>query len=346
MATASRTESFDLARAEVAKLLEREPYRFDFFQAVRLLQQLAPGRRPVGGFAKPSAEVARFGARPALAFPASQIQSMRTSEGEAPFLEVNFMGLTGPLGVLPQAYSELVLERLREKDTALRDFFDLFNNRMIGLFYQAWEKYRFAIAYERGERDRFSHNLLDLIGLGTEGLQDRQDVPDDSLIYYSGLLALNTRSTAALEQILMDYFDVPVRIGQFAGAWRPMEESNQCHMGEETGISEQLGCGAVVGDEIWDPQSGIRIRLGPLTIERYRDFLPDGAAWPELGTVVRFFTRGEFDVAVQLVLRREEAPPCELAEETEAAPRLGWTAWMASAPLTRDPDETILQLDV
>ena len=32
-------------------------------------------------------------------------------------------------------------------------------------FYQAWERYRFAIAYERGERDRFSHHLMDLIGI-------------------------------------------------------------------------------------------------------------------------------------------------------------------------------------
>ena len=77
------------------------------------------------------------------------------------------MGLTGPLGVLPHAYTELLLDRIRQKDTALRDFLDLFHHRIISLFYQAWEKYRFTIAYERGERDRFSHHLLDLIGLGT-----------------------------------------------------------------------------------------------------------------------------------------------------------------------------------
>ena len=69
---------------------------------------------------------------------------------------------------------------------------------MISLFYQAWEKYRFTIAYERGERDRFSHHLLDLIGLGTAGLQTRQAVPDDSLLFYSGLFALHARSATAL----------------------------------------------------------------------------------------------------------------------------------------------------
>src|SRR4029077_2380484 len=117
----------------------------------------------------------------------------------------------------PHPYTELVRERIRQKDTALRDFLDLFNHRIISLFYQAWEKYRFAIAYERGERDRFSHHLLDLIGLGTPGLQNRQHVPDDSLLYYSGLLAMNTRSAMALQQILADYFEVDVEIEQFVG---------------------------------------------------------------------------------------------------------------------------------
>jgi type VI secretion system protein ImpH len=264
MASARRTESSAVVYAAIGERLYREPYRFDFFQAVRLLERLMPDRKPVGRFLKPSTEVARFGAHPSLAFPASQIQSLKRREGKPPVLEVNFMGLTGPLGVLPHAYTELVMERIRQKDGSVRDFLDLFHHRIISLFYQAWEKYRFTIAYERGDRDRFSHHLLDLIGLGTAGLQNRQEVADDSLIFYSGLLSMNTRSAAALEQILVDYFEAPVEIEQFIGAWYPMDVENQTHVGEESGFSEQLGWGAVAGDEIWDHQSRIRIRLGPL----------------------------------------------------------------------------------
>ena len=71
-------------------------------------------------------------------------------------MRVNFMGLHRPSGVLPLPYSDLVNERLRARDSALRDFFDIFNHRIISLFYLAWEKYRFSIPYERGERDLFS----------------------------------------------------------------------------------------------------------------------------------------------------------------------------------------------
>lgn len=345
MATPSRTESSDMNESPLAELLAREPYQFEFFQAVRLLERFSPDRKPVGRFVKPSTEVARFGAHPSLNFPASQIQSIQQRPGQPPFVEVNFMGLTGPLGLLPHAYTELMRERIRQKDTAFRDFLDIFHHRIISLFYQAWEKYRFTIAYERGERDRFSHHLLDLIGLGTQGLHDRQDVADDSLIYYSGLLSMNTRSAAALQQILADYFEIEVAIEQFVGAWYPMDPENQCHIGEETGWSEQLGWGAVAGDEIWEQQSRIRIRLGPLTFAQYREFLPGESAWKELRAITRFFARGEFDVEVQLVMKREEVPPCQLGQETDAAPQLGWSTWVKSAGMNRDPDETILLLD-
>ena len=345
MAATGRTQSADLERSELARLLESEPHRFDFFQAVRLLERIAPERRPVGRFVKPATEAARFGARPALAFPASEIQSIERRDDGPPFVEVNFMGLDGPLGVLPYAYTEAILERVRQKDTALRDFLDLFNHRIISLFYQAWEKYRFTVAYERGELDRFSHCLLDLIGLGTDGLQNRQDVADDSLIYYSGLFGLNTRSAAAFEQIVTDYFDVPVSVEQFVGAWEPLDAANQCRVGEVDDASEQLGLGVVVGDEIWDQQSRVRLRVGPLTLEKYASFLPGGNAWKELRAIARFFTRDEFVVEAQLVLRREDVPACELGTESDPAPQLGWSTWIKSAPLGRDPDETIMQVE-
>ena len=106
------------------------------------------------------------------------------------------MGLTGPLGVMPAAYTELLIERVRAKDTAGREFLDIFNHRMISLFYRAWEKYFFPREYEGADRDVVSRHLLDLVGLGTSALQNRQDLPDDALIFYSGILAQHPRSAA------------------------------------------------------------------------------------------------------------------------------------------------------
>jgi type VI secretion system protein ImpH len=185
-------------------------------------------------------------------------------------------------------------------------------------------------------------HLLDLLGLGTPGLAGRQDAPDEALVFRCGLVAPLVRSAEALRALLIDYFEVPVQIEQFVGAWNAIDQQTQCRFTGAATCSEQLGLGAVVGDEIWDRQSGVRVRLGPLTLGQYRAFLPDGSAHRPLEALIRFFAGKELDFQVQLVLRRDEVPPCALGEDGPTAPRLGWLTWAKTAPMPRDPDDGIL----
>jgi type VI secretion system protein ImpH len=185
---------------------------------------------------------------------------------------------------------------------------------------------------------------LDLIGLGTDGLQNRQDVPDDALLHFAGHLGRHARSAAALEALVHGYFEVPVEVEQFAGAWYRLSPDTLCYVGEEDGEPEQLGRGAVVGDEIWNQQSRVRMRLGPLSLSRYRDFLPDGTAFEPLRAMVRLFSNDEFDFELQLVLERKEVPPCNVGFDDAESPQLGWVTWLRSKPMERDPSDTILNL--
>ena len=344
MGTESGTISSNLAASEVGEKLRREPFSFDFFQAVRLLERFFPERTSVGRFAHPNTEVARFAAHPSLAFPASQIQAMDWPDDKPVQMTVNFMGLTGPEGVLPNVYTTLLIERLRANDSSPRDFLDVFNHRIISLFYRAWRKYRFDVACEEGERDLFSRHLLSLLGLGTEGLRDRQAVSDDTLVYYAGLLAQRPRSAQALQQILADFFNVPVQIEQFAGGWYRLDPQTQCRLSEGNNESEELGFGAVVGDEVWNQQSKVRVVLGPLTLERYTEFLPGGRSWEPLEAWVRFFSNDEWDFEVKLILERQQVPACTLGAEGASGPQLGWVSWVKSVPFSRDPDDTVLAL--
>ena len=334
------------ASDELIADLRSEPWSFQFFQLVRLLERFGTGK-PVGRFDKPEEEAVRFASNPALVFPPSQIHSLDWPEDGQPRLSVNFMGLIGQLGVLPLPYTEWINERIRAKDQTSREFLDLFQHRLISLFYQAWEKYRFPVAFERDRNDRFTRYMLDFIGVGTPGLRHRQSVIDEAMVFYTGLLGLQTRSATALRQILQDYFAVPVEIEQFIGKWRPVPPANQTEPGNEREYSEQLSLGAIAGDEVWDQQSTARLMLGPLTLNQYLDFLPTGTAYRPLCDLTEFFCRREIDFELQLILRREEtpgiildyAPPKESCE-----PMLGWTTWLKNAPISRDPADTVLQL--
>ncbi len=343
MATTGGTPNSDLTRAKLPRLLVDEPYRFAFFQAVRLIQRLAPGPARLGGYGSPSGEAVRFRAHQSLAFPASEIQSLAFPPERPPEMTVNFMGLTGPEGVLPILYTDFVRERIRVRDTALADFLDIFNHRLLSLFYLAWEKYRPAIGFEQGATDPFCEYLYCLLGLGTPGLRGRREIPDESLLFSGGLLMMHTRPALVLEEVLGGYFGAPAEVEQFAGAWQRLDEDALCRLGHERG-SASLGVGAVVGDEIWSAQSGIRIRLGPLTLAQYRAFLPGGDAHHQLRAWVSYFGGLEFDVELQLILRRQEVPSCKLAGDERQGPRLGWTSWLNNQPFDRDPADLVFEL--
>ena len=238
----------------------------------------------------------------------------------------------------------MVIDRIQARDRTLRDFFDIFHHRAISLFYRAWQKYRFQVGYEQGEGDQFSQYLLDIIGLGTAELKGRQKIEDYSYLCYSGLLAQQPRSAEALELILQDYFGVPVRVEQFLGGWYQLDRDSQCNLDDTSFDSQQLGFGAVAGDEIWNPQSRIRVVLGPLPLRKYLDFLPSGTAYSPLRSLVRFYAGDEFDFEVQLILNRQEVPACELGAVGDKSPQLGWLTWSVTKPMEYNPSEAILQL--
>jgi type VI secretion system protein ImpH len=79
-----------------------------------------------------------------------------------------------------------------------------------------------------------------------------------------------------------------------------------------------------------------------LTMNQYVDFLPGGDAYRGIRALTSFYAGAEYDMELQLILKRAEVPRCELT--TGEGPRLGWTSWMKNAAFVRDPDETILEL--
>ena len=351
----------------VARRLRDEPFTFDFFQAVRLLRDLAGD----ASGSVPSDATVRFAAHLSFSFPPSAVADLRFPKDGPPVLTQPFLGLTGPSGVLPRHYTELLLRLEREakgpEKRALRDWLDVFNHRAGALFYAAWEKYRVTLPFARGDADKsppdtFTRGMLSFVGLGTAGLRHRltarieederpdaepkfDKIDDLGLLRFAGILANRHRAAWGLEVVAGEYFGVPAAVEQFRGQWLLLDEPNQTRLGVENGNCV-LGTDAVAGDRVWDVQGKFRVRLGPLRYARFLEFLPDPAsgrtAFALLDRVVRTYAGAEFDFDVQLVLAAEEAPECVL-DDHAAGPRLGWNCWLLSAPLDREADDAVFE---
>lgn len=345
MGTEGRPETAPVGPDALGEELRREAHSFDFFQAVRLLNLLSPEREGVGGFAQPSDETVRFSSTPSLGFPPGEISEIREEPAGPPWMEVTFMGLIGNSGVLPLHYTRLVHSEEGAGKTGLRDFLDIFQHRLLSLFYRAWEKSHFFVPMERGDADPVSARLMEMVGLGSPLLRGMAGIPDQDLLYYSGLLGVQQRSALGLEQIIQDYFQVPASVSQFVGSWYPLSEGSQCRLDDEVHEnSPRLGEHTVIGDEIWDPQAGARIRIGPLSREEYDTFLPGRENHRKLKALTTFFGDGQIDFDVQLVLAREDVPSFILGAEAEEATPLGWASWISTRLPREDADETTLSL--
>jgi type VI secretion system protein ImpH len=379
MATASRGTStaVNSERTTLAARLFEEGFAFDFFQAVRLLERLAPDRCPIGRAGPPQAEVVRLRAHLSLSFPPSPIYDIQPASADlpVPIMTVTFLGLTGPSGILPQHYTELLIRLEREgkgpEKSALRAWLDLFNHRLLSLFWRSWEKYRFYIHYERGEHDgpepdAFTQALFSLVGLGLPALRNRLRVAcreetaagmrerplaridDRSLLHYSGFFAHRPRCAAALEALLRDYFGFDVQVRQFQGQWLRLEPVNQSRLGP-AGSNCELGVNLVAGDRVWDVQCKFRVRLGPLRYAAFNEFLPDRSPLPTrkafflLVHLVRLYVGPELDFDVQLVLKAEDVPECLLSADPANGPRLGWNTWVRSQALRCDAEDAIFE---
>jgi len=320
-------------------------FEFDFFQAVCLLAKLRRELKPVGTAAAPSTEVVRFRAWNSLTFPPSAVHSIEEDSGGPPYMTVAFLGLTGPKGTLPTHYTELLMERELTGDRALTDFFNIFNHRLISLFYRAWEKHHFSIGYERAQRtppsdDPFTWYLYNLIGMGTDGLRGRLPFSDQVLLRYAGLIAQRPHSASALAGILRDYFGVPVEIGQFQPRRHRLEEQDLCRPGQES-VSNQLGMGAVAGDAVWNAHAAFRVQIGPLSLARFREFLPDGEAFRKATALVRLFAERSLQFEIQPVLNAREVPFCELTRDPKKSPRLGWIGWLKAKEFEHDAGDAV-----
>ncbi len=326
------------------KLLE-EPYRFEFFQAVRLLEKVFPERQPVGYEAVPLQEVARFRSHASNLFPASEVFEINeitddfTGDQKHEMI-VNFMGMIGPQGVLPAHYNELIMDRIRYRDTSLYAFLDIFTHRAVSLFFRAWEKYRFPVSYERG-KDDFTEFLFDFVGLGTLGLRNRLHLEDESLLPYSGLIAQKPHSTAALERMLSDYFNVAAQVKQFTGQWLDLDQESITKLGV---ANSQLGWNTVLGTRVWDDQSKFRVVFGAMKFTEFQAFLPNGTAYKAMKSIIRFMVGEELDFDVQLKLKAKEVPGTILTTRARRRPMLGWTSFLKTKPFKKDDEQVILQM--
>ncbi|KIQ00944.1 MULTISPECIES: type VI secretion system baseplate subunit TssG [Pseudomonas] len=298
------------------------PWNYDFFQAMRRIECEYPERPRLGHSVRLVDDPLRLGQKPDCGFAPSTLASVIHDSTGTPRIEQFFFGLTGPNGPLPLHLTEHARERQRHHgDATFKRFLDVFNHRLLTLFYRAWAEARPTVSQDRAGDDYWSPRLGALSGRGMHSLMGQGPINDAARYYFTGHLAAQTRYPDGLQAILSEYFGVPVALEEYVGQWLQLPEYSR--LGASTCT---LGVDLCLGTHVWDRQHKFRLRMGPLSLAQYRRLLPDQPLLAELAAWVAEYVGEELDWDTNLVLKQEEVPQANLAGDY----RLGFDTWLGT----------------
>lgn len=313
----------------VVKKLFDTPYAFSFLQAVRIFKKVFPNRENLGKTVNPKDDPILFESNYAYSLPSSDIKRIDFSN-DRPEIEVNFWNLAGPHGALPTPLSERVIERVRNGDSSLKDFVNIFNHRLLSIYCRVAEKYSFVLSPEKQNKTT-SHLMLASIAGFEFGVVQYKSLFASSLIKYAGLLWQRPRSAVGLEQLLQDYFQVPIFVEQLIGGWVEIDRRQRTFIGRKKGRNHILGKRTFLGKRFWQAAHHFVVNVGPLSSEAFHQFIPTGDAYISMCDLVRLYAPIELSFQIKVHLGEGEKLGSLEMEESSVNNRLGWTAVLNQA---------------
>lgn len=324
--------------------LDAHGERFDFFQAIALIEGAAPEAASVGTGPAPHREAVSLRSSIAMSFPAADLHKVHLGamvQGEAgepdpqPLksrgndgkseITVRLMGLAGALGPLPGPFAELVYRRAVNRDHALRDFLDIFNHRLLSILYRSRKHHRLGLGVRSVVDDDAARYLFALIGLGTPGLRDRLGMPDRALLHYAGLFGRSIRTMAGLEVLLRRHFGVKVSGAPLTGRLCVIEPDDRTAIGP-SGRRRALGRDAMIGERVWIQDAAFELSVGPLSAAELTRYLPGGDALRPMCAAIDIYAGDVVSYSLRLLAEPGSTPQARLGKRHGA--RLGYTAWL------------------
>ena len=341
IATATATAPAPAGLPALLKRLRDSPWNFGFTVLMRRLGAVHADQPRIGLASRPQHERFWLGQTAALTFAPREIAevvlpqeagerhvpgaaAVRSGNNPAhPVVRLYGLGLLGPNGPLPLHYTELVRDNTENhNDSTLADFLDIFHHRYLTHMYRAWAQSQAAAGLDRAEDETFSRYIAQLTG--HDPLEIRESVlPAHARLSASTHLSREARNPDGLAQTIARFFAVPVELQEFAMHWIRIDDEDQTHLGKPR-ASSVMGVGAIAGEVVADRQNKFRLVIGPLALDQYLRFTPQGKDLPLLIEWVRAFVGYEFVWEVELRVRSDRAPPARLDDRE----KLGWSTWL------------------
>lgn len=235
-------------------------------------------------------------------------------------LFTQFLGVAGAHAPLPTAYTERLIAHLKNRDTAMADFLDIFSHRFVSLFFSLQQKRNPALSFLPPEHHSQGRLLASLSG----HTQHTKNLSPRSVMGTTRIFWKKPRGPAGLGEVLRAYFEKEFVINAFCGMWIKPPAYLRVPLGKSLRIKKN----SFLGKRVWAQNNGIEVVVVFENVEDFVTFLPRGKDHYYLVDMIRVYVGITvfFKLAFQLKAKPEFILRCRRNPLI-----LGWTSWLKAS---------------
>lgn len=283
----------------------------DFFELLRRIERATPHYPRLGSSGGRRHRQLRIIQPADMAFAPREVADIRqeiNSTGQEPRLTIysRHFGLFAPYGPLPIHITEHARnESLAKRNQAFQDFASILSQRLAILHYRAWAQMNVAVGHDRASANAFLHHIRQLVGVTTTQKLNRHITRVRTL--FPGAYLPGRGSLHTLQQLLSQYFSVPIRLTPHQGLW--IEDNYNTE-------NQRLGkLGATrIGRRFFDVQHSLVINIGPIAEPDYLNYQRGSERLQTLVHLCHDFVRHRMILQVNLLVQTSPAMACHLGK--------------------------------
>lgn len=285
----------------------------DFFELLRRIERATPEQRRLGTLGDKSHIRLRIIQPADMSFAPREVSDVRqTLNTRHRLSEITIFcrhfGLFAPYGPLPIHVTEHARnEALSKRNAAFEQFAGILSQRMAILHYRAWAQTHVAVGHDRPSDNAFQQHLCQLAGLTPQ--QALNPHLERIRRCFPGAYLPGRGSLRKLQDILSQYFAVPVRLEAHKGLWIDDSRNQQNQRMGRLGSTR-------VGRRFFDVQHSLQLSIGPVSDPQYLDFQRNSERINTLVRICHDFVRYRMVLDVQLIIKTSPNMACRLGGGT------------------------------
>jgi len=294
---------------QITKDIEKKPWEFSFHQMLFILELLSKNKSEFGTGKNPEKEPGILEAYSSFSVPISDCIEVKKAENGYK-ITVNQTSLIGINGILPQTYTEKIIQKKLENNEAPADFLNIFHQRIFGLKHKIEKKNQPSLNKNPLNNFNFHHKI--------GGINIAKNDWQNCLSSQPYFLWNKTKNSAGLKSILSSIFPFQFQIDEFLPKWLEISEEARCFLDKQSMKNKLLGQRANC------MYKKIKITIKLANEADFNNFIPGTPDYELMKKISKYYVQSGTEIVYKIDLDSSKKTQIQLKNSQ----KLGYNTWL------------------